>query len=258
MKKESETTVVSPPSEPITESHSSPSISKNSATGQVVIEDIIPAYYHEQDGVPVFEPTFAQFQDFYGYIKKIEKYGRVAGLCKIVPPEEWILKNYTNSKGISDFKIKNPITQTFNCGGLPAGAQRQFNIETRKTYSLKDWHEISLSENYCPPILTDRGLALPNDTSKKRKRTEEDRTGEKSLGDIVEAVDKTSVNTASGNVSMEGESLHKQLPAFMKSDPTYETPEYLSALERFYWRNLSFQNTIYGADLLGSLVNIHT
>lgn len=30
--------------------------------------------------------------------------------------------------------------------------------------------------------------------------------------------------------------------------------EYIEALERFYWRNLSFQDTMYGADLPGSLV----
>jgi hypothetical protein len=45
------------------------------------------------------------------------------------------------------------------------------------------------------------------------------------------------------------------VPEYMTAYAEKKDPEYLSALERFYWRNLSFQNTMYGADLMGSIFN---
>jgi hypothetical protein len=46
------------------------------------------------------------------------------------------------------------------------------------------------------------------------------------------------------------------IPEYMRTDPNLQTPEYLAAVERFYWRNVSFQNTMYGADLSGSVVQM--
>ena len=70
---------------------------------------------------------------------QVAKFGifdpKKAGLVKIIPPQEWIMQQNTSTDLVSKFKIKNPISQTFNCGGLPAGSQRQFNIEHKKTYS---------------------------------------------------------------------------------------------------------------------------
>lgn len=43
-------------------------------------------------GVPVFEPTLAEFEQeggFYGYVRRIEKYGMRAGIVKVIPPKEW-------------------------------------------------------------------------------------------------------------------------------------------------------------------------
>lgn len=43
-------------------------------------------------GIPVFEPTLAEFAQeggFYGYVKRIEKYGMRAGVVKVIPPPEW-------------------------------------------------------------------------------------------------------------------------------------------------------------------------
>jgi len=70
-----------------------------------------PSYYYDSDydaaagerknkhgrrggmkGVPVFEPTMDEFAEeggFYGYIKRIEKYGQRAGIVKVIPPKEW-------------------------------------------------------------------------------------------------------------------------------------------------------------------------
>ena len=43
-------------------------------------------------GIPVFEPTMAEFEGeggFYGYVKRIEKYGMRSGVVKVIPPKEW-------------------------------------------------------------------------------------------------------------------------------------------------------------------------
>ena len=41
-------------------------------------------------GVPVFEPTMAQFADFYAFCQAIDAWGMQTGIVKIVPPREWI------------------------------------------------------------------------------------------------------------------------------------------------------------------------
>ncbi len=92
---------------------------------------------HYETGVPVFKPTMEQFRDFYRFVLSIEQIGQKAGLAKVIPPKEWLDSNYTSTEMVRSFKIKNPIGQTFNCGGLPAGAQRQFNVETRKSFTGK-------------------------------------------------------------------------------------------------------------------------
>lgn len=69
-----------------------------------------PSYYYDADydpastnakkrrrrggmkGVPVFEPTMSDFEGhggFYGYVKRIEKYGMRSGIVKVIPPKEW-------------------------------------------------------------------------------------------------------------------------------------------------------------------------
>jgi len=40
----------------------------------------------------VFEPTMEDFDKnggFYGYVKRIEKYGLRSGIVKVIPPKEW-------------------------------------------------------------------------------------------------------------------------------------------------------------------------
>jgi len=40
-------------------------------------------------GIPVFKPTMEEFQDFEGYMKKIECWGLRSGIVKVIPPKEW-------------------------------------------------------------------------------------------------------------------------------------------------------------------------
>lgn len=99
--------------------------------------DIEVNHYYEPSGVPVFRPTMEQFKDFYKFVLSIEKHGHKAGLAKIIPPQEWLDQSNTSLSALKQFKISKPISQTFVCGGLPAGAQRQYNVETRKGYTGK-------------------------------------------------------------------------------------------------------------------------
>lgn len=42
-----------------------------------------------QRGIPVFKPTMEEFQDFEGYMNKIECWGMRSGIVKVIPPKEW-------------------------------------------------------------------------------------------------------------------------------------------------------------------------
>ncbi|KAJ3268636.1 hypothetical protein HDV01_002511 [Terramyces sp. JEL0728] len=184
-----------------------------------------------KDGIPVFSPHYEEFKDFHSYIKQIEHYGYKSGILKIIPPKEWLEKNYTSYEMLKEIKISKPINQTFNCGGLPAGCQRQFNVEMRKNYSIQEWFE--MSEKICsPPVLLESGkMALAANDGKK-----------KGCADISSDLGEKSVD----EYGME-------IPAYINTPPSRLTPEYLQALERFYWRNVSFQTTMYGADMPGSI-----
>jgi hypothetical protein len=80
-------------------------------------------------------------------------------------------------------------------------------------------------------------VSLP-ETSKKRKRSNNQSDNEDDL-------------TQNPRENLQEEN---GIPTFMRPDPNLQTPEYLAAVERFYWRNVSFQNPLYGADLSGSVV----
>ena len=41
---------------------------------------------------PCLEPTMEDFEGnggFYGFVKRIEKYGMRSGIVKVIPPKEW-------------------------------------------------------------------------------------------------------------------------------------------------------------------------
>lgn len=46
-------------------------------------------------GIPVFKPTMAEFQDFEGYVSKIECWGSRSGIVKVIPPKEWSVAYFT-------------------------------------------------------------------------------------------------------------------------------------------------------------------
>ena len=42
-----------------------------------------------QRGIPVFKPNMDEFQDFEGFMNKIECWGMRSGIVKVIPPKEW-------------------------------------------------------------------------------------------------------------------------------------------------------------------------
>ena len=64
----------------------------------------------------VYHPTMEEFKDFKGFMEKIERedQAHLAGICKIVPPAEWIPRQA--GYGIETFDglmIEKPTKQVF-------------------------------------------------------------------------------------------------------------------------------------------------
>lgn len=61
---------------------------------------------------PVFQPTEEQFTNFHAYIKLIEQRFPGMGICKIIPPKSWYVREYDIAN--IDLKIDTPIRQVGN------------------------------------------------------------------------------------------------------------------------------------------------
>jgi hypothetical protein len=101
----------------------------------LAMEDILHVDYFTDGGVPIFRPTMDQFRDFKQFVTRIEPYGQMAGIVKIIPPQEWVDSLPDITENLQKVRIKNPITQNIMGGGLPSGSYRQLNMETRRTFS---------------------------------------------------------------------------------------------------------------------------
>jgi hypothetical protein len=40
-------------------------------------------------GIPVFQPTCEEFQDFEAYMESVAPWGHRSGIVKVIPPAEW-------------------------------------------------------------------------------------------------------------------------------------------------------------------------
>ncbi|KAJ3217873.1 Lysine-specific demethylase 4B [Dinochytrium kinnereticum] len=136
---------------------------------------IEPAYYFEENGVPVFRPTYDEFKDFNTFMNAVEPYGRVAGIIKVVPPKEWRELVPDITPGLRKVQIKKAITQEIKGGGLPPGTYRQVNMETRRVYSVQGWFDLAESSQHRSPTFDNEGRAnnIPSQAIKrKRNRTQ--------------------------------------------------------------------------------------
>lgn len=102
-------------------------------------------------GVPVFEPTMAQFADFYAFCQAIDAWGMQTGIVKIVPPREWVealpsLRPDADPKHshLGKVRIRHAITQHFLAAG--PGRWKQTNVTRAKPYDAKQWSDLCMCQ----------------------------------------------------------------------------------------------------------------
>ncbi|KAG8808761.1 hypothetical protein FRC17_003793, partial [Serendipita sp. 399] len=99
-------------------------------------------------GIPVFKPTWQEFCDFEKYMEAIQPWGMRSGIVKVIPPAQWKEGLPDARPFLEDIKIRHPIEQ--NMVGI-SGIFRQQNIEKRRVYSLREWFEVGMSEDFRSP-----------------------------------------------------------------------------------------------------------
>jgi len=63
----------------------------------------------------IYRPTWEEFKDFNKFVKKIEEEGAAeAGICKVIPPKEWVPRKKGYKIDELDFTIDRPILQRFS------------------------------------------------------------------------------------------------------------------------------------------------
>ena len=94
----------------------------------------------------VFHPTALEFKNFYEYMLTIERQHGNLGICKIVPPREWVeAKNKDFESSIpDDFTIATPIAQYIT------GATGFFkvNLIEQQELTLDQIHELACKESF--------------------------------------------------------------------------------------------------------------
>lgn len=118
-------------------------------------------------GIPVFKPNIEDFNDFEGYMNKIECWGMRSGIVKIIPPKEWSVDAppyYVRKSSflhrfnalpsaipqLAHVKLRNPIEQQMVGRG---GLFRQQNMEKRRIMSVREWAELCAKEDHRAPTI---------------------------------------------------------------------------------------------------------
>ncbi|BGP20839.1 hypothetical protein JCM10213_008125 [Rhodosporidiobolus nylandii] len=102
-------------------------------------------------GVPVFEPSMEDFEGnggFYGYVKRIEKYGLRSGIVKVVPPKEWSAQLPPTLSPLKDIRLREPIEQHMMGS---QGLYRCTNVAKTKIWNAAQWKDLADKEKYAPP-----------------------------------------------------------------------------------------------------------
>ncbi|KAI1789319.1 hypothetical protein LXA43DRAFT_1021605 [Ganoderma leucocontextum] len=121
-----------------------------------------------QRGIPVFRPTLEEFQDFEGYMTRVEPWGVRSGIVKIIPPKEWTERLPSVVSQLDNIKLKSPIEQ--HMIGQEGRFQQQ-NIEKRRTLSLREWAELCATDDLRAPGVNEIGLyARANNGGARRTR----------------------------------------------------------------------------------------
>ncbi|GMC33941.1 unnamed protein product [Saccharomyces cerevisiae] len=179
-------------------------------------------------GVPVFKPTYEQFEDFYAYCKAINKYGMKSGVVKVIPPKEWKdkLDLPYSAETLQKIKIKSPIRQHISGN---KGLFMVQNVEKNKTYNIIQWKD--LSKDYVPP-----------EDPKARRNSRK--------GSVSKST-KLKLKNFESSFNIDDFEQFRTEYTIDLSD--LQNTERLKFLEEYYWKTLNFTTPMYGADTPGSI-----
>ena len=179
-------------------------------------------------GIPVFKPTYEQFEDFYTFCKAINKYGMKSGVVKVIPPKEWKdkLDLPHSAETLQKIKIKSPIQQHISGN---KGLFMVQNVEKNKTYNIIQWKD--LSKDYVPP-----------EDPKARRNSRK--------GSVSKSTKLKLKNHESSFKIDDFEQFRTQYTIDLSD---FQNPERLKFLEEYYWKTLNFTTPMYGADTPGSI-----
>ncbi|KAL8278069.1 hypothetical protein RQP46_009529 [Phenoliferia psychrophenolica] len=102
-------------------------------------------------GIPVFEPTMEEFEGeggFYGYVKRIEKYGMRSGVVKVVPPKAWTDALPSTSGPLRSIRMREPIEQHM-VGSQ--GLYRVTNVAKSRIWNPAQWKEMAETPKWAAP-----------------------------------------------------------------------------------------------------------
>lgn len=145
-----------------------------------------------------------------------------------------------NEDLIRDARIKNPITQHISGA---SGTYRLQNVEKQKTYNIQEWHHLCNRSEHQPPA--PRGC--------RRTDVEKPKIKEKSHSSALSANLSTDSNRSQAKQIFFPLETHEPLGSVTNFDDSQFTPERCGDLERIYWKTITYNNPLYGADMLGSL-----
>ncbi|GAA5968528.1 hypothetical protein JCM21900_006633 [Sporobolomyces salmonicolor] len=108
-------------------------------------------------GVPVFEPTmedFAKNGGFYGYVKRIEKYGLRSGIVKVIPPKEWSESLPSVLPPLRNIRLREPIEQHMMGS---QGLYRVTNVAKTRIWNAAQWKDTAVLDKWdAPDVLKER------------------------------------------------------------------------------------------------------
>lgn len=192
-----------------------------------------------------------QFESFPKFIKRIDSYGMRSGIVKVIPPKEWLdaLPELSDQQ-IRNIRIKRPIVQHISGS---AGVFSQANIEKGRSYTLPQWRALSEESDHQPPAKRGerrKGRAVTSDHPRKRAK-------------ITDASSPASTaSTTTVEKKKRGELSVQELAEFENFDYRFDASEFTdercAELEKIYWKTITYNNPLYGADLLGSLFTNQT
>ncbi|QLG74587.1 hypothetical protein HG535_0G04700 [Zygotorulaspora mrakii] len=200
------------------------------------------------NGVPVFRPSFEQFEDFYRFVSSINKYGMQSGIVKIVPPKKWLemLETPPSVQTLHSIKIRQPIQQHIS------GSHGVFvvqNIERNKTYNIIQWKDIS--RDYKAPDNNSNS----NNGNNNGNSSSNNGSGNRNNGDTKDAGSQKSTKIKLKNhEDFTVDDFEEFKKNFNVDNLTeFQDPKRLESLESYYWKTLNFTPPMYGADTLGTV-----